>query len=321
MAGSLVVEELRRWIAQPEAALAAPSAGDAAARCRQWVARHEENFPVLSTLLPPRLRDDFAAVYAFCRGADDLADEAGSPEEALTLLGWWRQELERAFGGEPRHPVFVALAATAVRHRLSAGPFHDLLDAFVQDQSLRRYATWEELLGYCRRSADPVGRIVLRLFAAEESPESLAASDAVCTGLQLANHWQDLRRDLLERDRIYLPAELVAIHRFEERFLASARQGYACDRTFLAESRELVRTLCERTWPFFERGRTLLPRLREEARPVVELFIEGGERILRKIEAWEFETALHRPRLGRTERALMVARAWWRARRAFGAAK
>lgn len=315
MPGSLVVEELRRYIAEGDAEPAPASAEEAAARCRQWVARHEENFPVLSRLLPPRLRDDFAAVYAFCRGADDLADEASGPEEALALLAWWRAELERAFAGSPRHPVFIALAATASRHRLAARPFHDLLDAFEQDQSVRRYASWEQLLHYCRRSADPVGRIVLRLFGAAEDEANLAASDAVCTGLQLANHWQDLRRDLLERDRIYAPAELVAIPDFEARFLASARQGHACDRTFLAESRELVRTLCARTWPFFELGRTLAPRLSAEARPVVELFIEGGERILRKIEAWEFETALHRPRLGRVERAAMIARAWWRARR------
>jgi squalene synthase HpnC len=316
MAGSLVVEELRRYLAEGGGDASPATAEEAAARCRQWAARHQENFPVLSALLPPRLRDDFAAVYAFCRGADDLADEASGPEEASSLLDWWRAELDRAFAGSPRHPVFIALAATAARHRLEAQPFHDLLDAFVQDQTLRRYRTWEELIAYCRRSADPVGRIVLRLFGAEESPESLAASDAVCTGLQLANNWQDLRRDLLERDRIYVPAELVAIPEFEARFLASARQGHACDRTFLAESRELVRGLCERTWPLFEQGRALPPRLPAEARPVVELFIEGGERILRKIEAWEFETVLHRPRLSRLERAGMIARAWWRARRA-----
>lgn len=313
---SLAVDDLTRWIsgdALHETRL------DAASACRfvhDWTRRHEENFPVLSSLVPPRIRDGFAAVYAFCRAADDLGDEAGDPERALAMLAWWREDLERAFdpSAEPRHPVFIALREVAMRHGLEARPFHDLIDAFELDQTKSRYATWDEVVGYCRKSADPVGRIVLRLFGGPEDPKTLAASDAVCTGLQLANHWQDIRRDLEERDRIYVPSECIAIDRFEDRLRETASRGFACDATFLAESRELVRGLVERTWPCFEHGRELLPRISPEARPVVELFIEGGEAVLRRIESWDFETVLHRPRIGRATKAIMVGRAWIRSR-------
>jgi squalene synthase HpnC len=313
---SLAVEDLARWISG-DAASDPPLDAESARRfVHDWTRRHEENFPVLSSLVPPRIRDGFAAVYAFCRAADDLGDEAGDSERALAMLAWWRQDLERAFdpSAEPRHPVFIALREVAARHGLDAKPFHDLVDAFELDQTKSRYATWDEVVGYCRKSADPVGRIVLRLFGEREDAETLAASDAVCTGLQLANHWQDVRRDLEERDRIYVPSELVAIDRFEERLRATADRGFACDATFLAESRELVRGLVERTWPCFEHGRDLLGRISPEARPVVELFIEGGEAVLRRIESWDFETVLHRPRIGRATKAMMVGRAWVRSR-------
>ncbi len=313
---SVAVADLARWIsgeADREPVLGADAAMQFVHR---WTRSHEENFPVLSSLVPPRVRDGFAAVYAFCRAADDLGDEAGDPALASEMLGWWRQDLERAFdpARQPRHPVFIALRSIAERHRLEAKPFHDLLDAFELDQVKTRHATWDEVIAYCRKSADPVGRIVLRLFGERVVAASLAASDAVCTGLQLANHWQDIRRDLEERDRIYVPMEVVSIDRFEERLRATAVRGFACDATFLAESRELVRGLVERTWPFFERGRELLGRISPEARPVVELFVEGGEAVLRRIESWDFETVLHRPRVGRAAKALMVGRAWVRSR-------
>lgn len=313
---SLAVDDLARWISGSAADDARLDAASARRFVHDWTRRHEENFPVLSSLVPSRIRDGFAAVYAFCRGADDLGDESGDPARAKAMLAWWRQDLERAFdpSAEPRHPVFIALREVAARHRLEARPFHDLIDAFELDQTKSRYATWDEVVGYCRQSADPVGRIVLRLFGETEDAETLAASDAVCTGLQLANHWQDIRRDLEERDRIYVPQECHSIDRFEGRLRATAEAGFACDATFLAESRELVRGLVERTWPCFERGRGLLARISPEARPVVELFIEGGEAVLRRIESWDFETVLHRPRIGRATKAMMVGRAWIRSR-------
>ena len=325
-ATSIVVADLVRRIDAPASEEAeAPCEPEAARRfVHDWTRRHRENFPVLSALVPPALRDDFAAVYAFCRAADDLGDEAGSPERASRLLAWWREDLERAFGdgAAPRHPVFVALRETAARRGLSVEPFRHLLDAFELDQRVTRYATWEEVVGYCRLSADPVGRIVLRLFGAEETVEALAASDAVCTGLQLANHWQDIRRDLVDRDRIYVPAESIAgpeapfatVEDFESRLRRTIELGHGVDREFMPRSRALVRDLVERTWPCFERGRGLLPRLPREARPVVELFIEGGELVLRRLEAWDFESVLHRPAVGRLAKAGLVARAWVRRR-------
>jgi len=322
MAGSIAVADLAERM-RPEGvadpSLAPPDLPSAWRLVRAWTRRHHENFPVLSSLVPPDLRDDFSAVYAFCRAADDLGDEVGDPARSLEMLAWWRRDLERAFApeGSPRHPVFVALRDVAARRQLDARPFHDLISAFELDQVKPRHETFEEVLAYCRQSADPVGRIVLRLFAATEDAGSLAASDAVCTGLQLANHWQDARRDLLERDRIYLPREVWPCADFEEKFRRSATQGFAVDAAFLAASREMIRGLVERTSPYFEEGRALLPRVPAAARPVIELFIEGGEEVLRRIAAWDHETILHRPRIGRLTKAWMVARAWGRARLAW----
>jgi squalene synthase HpnC len=283
----------------------------ARAWCVGLTRARRENFAVLSRFVPPGLRDDFAAVYAFCRWADDLGDELGSTDASLEALAWWRDELGACFAGEPRHPVFVALAPTVRRHALPIEPFGDLISAFELDQRKDRYATWDELVGYCRLSADPVGRIVLMLLGEGRDAATFAASDATCTGLQLANHWQDLRRDLLERNRIYVPAELNAIPDFEDRFLRTARQGFACDRTFLAESRRLVRSLVDRTWPLFERGESLLPRVSPASRPIVWLFLHGGAATLREIELWNCESVLHRPRVPAWTRASLLARAWW----------
>jgi squalene synthase HpnC len=210
---------LDRFGPEPQVAAPAVSLDEALAYVRGLASTHYENFSVLSSLVPRELRDDFAAVYAYCRWSDDLADETGADDAARArseaLLAWWRGELERCFadpagyGEQPgAHPVFTALAQTVRRHGLPAAPFHHLLDAFVQDQRVTRYQTWDELLGYCRGSANPVGRIVLHLGGYPDTPENAeryAMSDAICTALQLTNFWQDVRRDLLERDRVYMP--------------------------------------------------------------------------------------------------------------------
>lgn len=277
--------------------------------CERLARRHYENFSVLSRLVPKPFRADFAAVYAFCRWADDLGDEAGSTERASALLAWWRAELERCFDGAPRHPVFIALHPVIERRGLVRTPFEDLIAAFEMDQRRSRYETWDQLLEYCRLSANPVGRLVLAVLGEEVGAEGLAQSDDICTALQLTNHWQDMRRDLLERDRIYVPSELIRIEDFERRFRASAAQGYAVDRTFLGESRQLVRDLLERTWTLYERGEKLLGRLSPTARPIVWLLGAGGQRVAHLIEQWNFETVLHRPRLGKATKALLVARA------------
>jgi squalene synthase HpnC len=295
----------------------------AEAWCLRLASRRHENFPVLSSLVPCALRSDFAAIYAFCRWADDLSDEIGDPAESRRLLAWWRAELDACFAGRPRHPVFAALAGVIERHELPPKPFHDLITAFEHDQATSRYETWDELLAYCRGSANPVGRLVMMVCGEPRTDDRFEASDAICTALQLTNHWQDIQRDILERDRIYVPRELIQIDDFERRLRVSAKQRFAVDHRFLAESRELVRQCVERTWPLFERGQKLLDLLQPTTRPLVWLFTAGGQHVLRQIEMWNYETAIHRPTIGRSAKAMLVARAWvrvtmegWRARAA-----
>ncbi|MFO0962971.1 MAG: squalene synthase HpnC [Phycisphaerales bacterium] len=307
------VQQLAALRAGVDGTADAPPMDEAAARdwCRRLATGHYENFSVLSSLVPVALRDDFAAVYAFCRCADDLGDEVGDPAERPALLAQWRAQLQACYAGQPRHPVFVALAPVVRRHGLPIDPFDALIRAFEQDQHCNRYQSWEQLVDYCTRSADPVGRLVLGLFGLA-SPERVAMSDRVCTALQIANHLQDVRRDLLERDRIYLPAEATAaIPDFEERLRRSAQLGHACDREFLEQYRAAVRPLVRRTWELFAEGRPLLPTLTPQARPVVRLFVEGGESVLVGIERWNYETCLHRPTVGRARKLQLVARAWW----------
>lgn len=300
----------------------------AVAWCRTLAYGHYENFSVLSGLVPRARRDDFAAIYAFCRWADDLADETGSAtaaggraadrERALELLAWWRRELDACFAGEARHPVFVALRPTVRRHDLPRELFDRLIRAFERDQRIARYATWADLLDYCRDSADPVGRLVLMTLGEPREERLFALSDRICTALQLTNHWQDLRRDAAERDRIYVPAELNPVARFDQRLAETVRIGHSCDATFFAESRDLVRALVERTWPLYEEGAPLVERVSPESRGLIWLFLAGGVRTLRQIELWNCETALHRPVLSKATKALLVAKARWvdfRARR------
>lgn len=291
------------------------------AQARAWCARlargHYENFPVLTTLLPEAAREDFAAIYAFCRWADDLGDEAGDAARALELLDWWRRELQACFAGEPRHPVFTALQPTIRAHDLPMEPFDRLIQAFEWDNRKARWATMEELLQSCALSADPVGRLVLMTLDEPRDQSAIAQSDAICTALQLVNHWQDVRRDLLERDRVYIPASCTAdIPEFEARLRRTAEQGWAPDHDFLPAYRRVLRDLCVDAAERFDRGQPLLQRLRPSSRPVIELFLQGGRGILRQIQGGDFETCIRRPRLGRAEKLLLVARAWWRARMA-----
>lgn len=291
---TLSVDQARRW-------------------CRRLATSRYENFSVLSALVPESLRDDYAALYAFCRWADDLGDEVDDPDRALELLAWWRRELEQCFDGNPRHPVFIALAPALERHDLPIEPFDDLIGAFEQDQTVTRYDTWDQLIDYCTRSADPVGRLVL-MIAGHRDDDLFRLSDAICTALQLTNHWQDVRRDLVERDRIYIPRELNPLDDFETRLRTTIRQGYAPDREFLGAWREVLRDCVNRTWPLYERGIELLGRIDPAMRPFVALFPAGGMRVLRLVELWNYETVLHRPRLSKAAKLGLVARAWLRCR-------
>lgn len=293
------------------------SIDEARAMCRRLALGRYENFSVLSGLVPRELRDDFAAVYAYCRWADDLGDEVGDHNRSLELLAWWRRELERCFADDPQHPVFIALHPTIQKHNLPIEPFDDLIRAFEQDQTVTRYDTWQQALDYCTLSANPVGRLVLMICGEERTGELFDRSDAICTALQLTNHWQDIKRDILQRDRIYLPRELIAaagIENFDDRLIRSAKQGYAVDQQFLEQTRVVIRECADRTWRLFEEGQTLLQMLSPRTRPIVALLASGGHYVLRQIELWNYETALHRPKLGTVARVMLVARAWWQAR-------
>ncbi len=314
---SVVVQDMARF--GPGAQPARPlSLAESRAYCHRFTRMHSENFSVLSALVPRRCRDDFAVLYAFCRWADDLSDEFSSPDESLALLRWWRGELHAAFAsdGPVTHPVFVALAEAVTRLGLERDPFDALLAAFEQDQAVSRYVTWNSLLDYCALSANPVGRLVLRVLGEPCHEEQLAASDAICTALQLTNHWQDIRRDFQARNRIYAPQEIydgeLRIPDFERRLRETTAQGFACDGEFLEESRRLVAVLVDRTWPFYERGASLIACAQRESRPLIGLFAAGGSRTLRKIELWNFETILHRPRMLAIEKCWLVACAYAR---------
>ena len=320
-AHSIIRDDLPRYGPQGSArsgSVAAVSLEDARAYCKKLTYARRENFSVLSPLVPARCRDDFSAVYAFCRWADDLADEvgaeAGSSARALELLGWWREELAALAAGEARHPVFIALRATFARCGLNTEPFADLISAFEIDQTKTRYATWDEALEYCRLSANPVGRIVLKVLGEDHRADGdqsaqLAASDALCTALQLTNHWQDIKRDWTERGRIYVPADMHDIHDFEARLASTIEQGYSSDQAFFGESRRLVRRLVARTWDVYEKAEPLVGASSREAQPLLWLFAAGGRGTLRNLERWNCETVLERPKLSAPRKVAMVTRA------------
>lgn len=265
-----------------------------------WVTRtHSENFTVASVLLPGRLVPHFQAVYAYCRWSDDLADETAGGDESLRLLAWWRDELLAMYDGKATHPVMLALRETVERFRIPSGPFLDLLAAFEQDQRVKSYDTFEQLRGYCRHSADPVGRIVLHLFECY-SPDRAAIADQVCTGLQLANFWQDVARDLA-LGRVYLPTEDMRRFGYTENDLH--------ERRYTPEFRELMQFEVNRARGFLERGRLLLPRVPREFRIDLDLFIRGGMSILEAIEGQDYDVWKRRPEVSKQTKLRLLLHA------------
>jgi len=286
-----------------------PPSAAAAREARVVAVGARENFHVLSILLPARLRGDFANLYGFCRAADDLADESGDAATALALLAEWRAELHACFAGRPRHPVFVALRETISRHDLPAEPFEHLLDAFEQDQRVARYATWPQLLDYCRRSANPVGRLVLMICGYRDE-KRMALADRTCTALQLANFWQDVRDDLLTRQRIYVPADVAAAHALDLEALGVGMSRNCFSAELDRAYRETIRDLTDRTQAYFAEGRALLPMLSPDVRGHIRLFALGGEAVLKKIADASFGTHRSRPALGRFEKLTLLVQAW-----------
>src|SRR5277367_6703353 len=259
---------------------------EAAQQYTRWLATHHyENFNVVSWLLPRDLHQHFYNVYAYCRWADDLGDEIPQKERALELLDWWERELDDCYNARPSHPVFVALRETILAKNIPKQPFADLLRAFRQDQNVKRYPTWDSMIGYCVYSANPVGRLVLYLCGyRDEQRQKL--SDATCTALQLANFWQDVSRDL-EKGRIYIPLDVAALHGVSEHDIVTRRfhEGYV----------HLMQDLICRTRELFAAGAPL-PKLVDGRLSVdLDMFSRGGLAILDAIEASGYDTLHHRP--------------------------
>jgi squalene synthase HpnC len=280
-----------------------PPAGSAPEQARHYTrrlaTRHYENFTVVSWLLPRRLHQHFYNVYAYCRWADDLGDEIPDPARALALLDWWEEELRLCYAGRPRHAVFVALRETVAAFDIPVEPFLDLLAAFRQDQRVHRYPDWESVLGYCRYSANPVGRLVLYLCGHRDA-ERQRLADATCTALQLANFWQDVARDL-DKDRIYIPLDALAAHGLAEADLFAHR----FDERYAA----LMRHLIARTRALFAEGAPLAARVAPELRVDIELFSRGGMAVLDAIEAVGYNTLARRPALSRSAQVRLLGRA------------
>jgi len=266
---------------------------------RGLATHHYENFNVASWLLPRRLHQHFYNLYAYCRWADDLGDEIADPARALELLEGWDQELRDCYAGKPSHPVFVALRQTIRACDIPIEPFSDLLVAFRQDQAVHRYPTWNGVLGYCRYSANPVGRLVLYLCGYRDA-ERQKLSDATCTALQLANFWQDVGRDL-DKGRIYIPLEALAAHGLTEEDIVARR--------FDARYVSLMKELIARTRELFEQGMPLAERVDSALRVDIEMFSRGGLAVLDSIEAIGYDTLQRRPSIPKSKQLQLLSRA------------
>jgi len=270
-------------------------------------ADHYENFPVASLLLPRRLRRAVADIYRFARSADDIADE-GMLDDATRLarLAAYRAALHGLVAGKPSpsadpglDAVFAPLAATIARHQLPISPFHDLLSAFEQDVRVKRYPDMPTLLDYCRQSANPVGRLMLHLYGAATA-ENQRDADAICTGLQCVNFWQDVRIDWL-KDRIYLPQDALCRHGITEEDIGTCRLSPSW-RAMMAERVEHARAL-------LHSGAPLARRLPGRVGLELRLVVQGGLRILEQIEQACYDVFLNRPQLGGKDWGVMVWRA------------
>jgi squalene synthase HpnC len=265
---------------------------------------HYENFSVVSFLLPHQLRQDFCNVYAFCRTADDAADEVPDRDQSLRLLAEIRQELHATYAGQPKSPIFVALSTSIQRHSIPVEPFDDLLDAFEKDRRINRYQTFAEVVDYCRQSADPVGRLVLWMCGYRDAQRQ-QLSDRTCTALQLANFWQDIRGDLLDRDRIYLPAESMERFGLSESALREQVEQGRCE----IGTRRMIEFEVDRAARLFDEGEALLPLLDRSVRGQIGLFGAGGRAVLQAIRRQNFDTLSRRPSLSKWQKGHLITAA------------
>ena len=272
------------------------SLAKAYAYCQRLATSHYENFTVASWLLPRALRPHVHAVYAYCRGVDDLGDEAEG--DRLTLLDDWEAELRRCFDGDAQQPAFVALQETIRRFDIPPEPFLRLIEANRMDQRVNRYRTFTDLQAYCQNSANPVGHLVLYLFGYRDEVRQ-RLSDSTCTALQLTNFWQDVRRDL-GKGRIYIPLEEMERFHYSEEDLLAAR--------FDGRLRDLMAFQVRRTRELFRSGLELIPRVRGRLRLDLRLFSLGGLAVLDAIEDTGYDVLNRRPKLSRARKALLALR-------------
>jgi squalene synthase HpnC len=275
-----------------------PTLDEARAWCHELATSHYENFHVATFFLPKRVRPHFESVYAFCRVSDDLGDEVADTTTALRLLQAWGLMLDECYDApeRSRHPVFVALRETIVACDLPRNLFHDLLRAFCQDQIKTHYETWDEAVDYSRYSANPVGRLVLMICGYRDEQHALL-SDKICTGLQLANFWQDAVRDS-EIPRRYIPAEYM------RRF--GVAEGQIEGRVFTPEFGAMMQALVDRTRAMLTEGAEISAMVDEELRVTLDLFRKGGEAILDGIESQGFDVLRGRPVVTRRKKLLLL---------------
>ncbi len=275
-----------------------PTLAEARAWCHRLANTHYENFHVATMFLPRRVRPHFESLYSYCRVADDLGDEVASTDVALRLLDTWGQMLDQAYDApeESRHPVFVALRETIVACDLPREPFADLLRAFRQDQVKTDYETWDEAVAYSRDSANPVGRLVLLVSGYRDEDRALL-SDKICTGLQLANFWQDVVRDA-EIGRRYVPAEYM------EQFGVEA--GQIEGRVFTPEFGAMMRALVDRTRSMLVEGGALSATVDPDLAVTLDLFRKGGEAILDSIARQGYDTLRGRPVVSKGRKLLLL---------------
>jgi squalene synthase HpnC len=265
----------------------------AAARkyCRRIARGHYENFIVGSVLVPRRLIQHLYNIYAFCRQSDDLADETGDSAKSRELLDAWKSELALCYSGTPTHPIMIALQDTIRVFDIPIDPFEDLISAFVQDCTVTRYRTYDEVLDYCTRSANPVGRIFLWVFG-HRDVQRHELSDKICTALQLANFWQDVARDW-EKGRVYIPLEDI------EAF--GCRESDIADRRITPQFKALIRFEVERAQALFDEG-AVLPRIVNRRLGVdLELFRRGGMAVLEGIRKNDYDVLTSRPEVSKSQ--------------------
>jgi squalene synthase HpnC len=277
----------------------APSRSEALQYCERLARSHYENFSVATWFLPAQLRQHFYNVYAYCRISDDLGDEVGNAQQSLALLDLWESELNACYDGMPRHPVFVALQDTVRECDIPKHEFADLLTAFRQDQTITRFPTFNDVLAYCRYSANPVGHLVLYLGGYRDA-ERQQLADYTCTALQLANFWQDVSVDYA-KGRIYLPLESMQRFGVTESDIAGRRPT--------PQFIDLMRFEVKRAREWFERGLPLVKMVSPDLALDIELFSRGGQEILNAIERQGFDVLRSRPAISKSKKLWLVVRA------------